>query len=475
MSYLTRRDGRYSYRRRFPTEVAELIGRTEYRKALGTADRSEAARLSRVVSVEFDRICDAALSAPTSPPETPSEPERPSALDVLASLDAVVRSFTLDVVERMHTPGWQKELEWRKQGLEAQAAGLMPPGVQMHPVTARAALRALQSVLDGNPLPVHAEPVKTPARIEITHESPAGTCTADQFENVLSEYCEGVSSGRAKKVRSLSSKVLVWPSEQTAQMQRVMQFCTDKLAGGGKASSVHSDAYGLLSVLRRIPGWSGLSLPKAGATAKAVRSGAGMNKEQREPIPLDRMLALHAEIKSKTPAHYPAAVLLARYGLRPSELLQEGPDALAYRTDIMGKKELVFKAALSGGKNASSRRDLPVATEDEPLFKTVLSNLGLDAGASKAQRDKRIRQRVRSISRVFSRVLGEDSGLSLYSQRHTCADLLRAVGATTDEVGGILGHTPAGAKATSIYGGSQPLDRPRELLSKVRALIPDQS
>ncbi|MNG29494.1 hypothetical protein D3C84_1149280 [compost metagenome] len=88
------------------------------------------------------------------------------------------------------------------------------------------------------------------------------------------------------------------------------------------------------------------------------------------------------------------------------------------------------------------------------------------------QRDRRIRQRVRNVSRVFNRLLGEGDGLSLYSQRHTCADLLRAVGATAEEVGGVLGHTAAGAKATSIYGGSQPLDRPRELLEKVRVLIP---
>ena len=38
MSYLTRRDGRYSYRRRFPADVADVVGRVEYRKALGTAD-----------------------------------------------------------------------------------------------------------------------------------------------------------------------------------------------------------------------------------------------------------------------------------------------------------------------------------------------------------------------------------------------------------------------------------------------------
>ncbi|UQW69287.1 DUF6538 domain-containing protein [Pseudomonas avellanae] len=144
MSYLTRRDGRYSYRRRFPADVAEVVGRTEYRRALGTADRSEALRLAHVVSVEFDRICDAALSAPESTPEAvPTQ----SATDVLGNLDAVVRSITLDVVDRMQRPGWQAEIEWKKQALDAHAQGQMPPGVQMHPVTARAALRALDSVL----------------------------------------------------------------------------------------------------------------------------------------------------------------------------------------------------------------------------------------------------------------------------------------------------------------------------------------
>lgn len=470
MSYLTRRDGRYSYRRRFPADVAEVVGRTEYRRALGTADRSEALKLAHVVSVEFDRICDAALSAPESTPEAvPTQ----SATDVLGNLDAVVRSITLDVVDRMQRPGWQAEIGWKKQALDAHAQGQMPPGVQMHPVTARAALRALDSVLDGNPVPLHSDDRATPVRASTAPDSPVGTCTAKMYEHVLDEYCEGVSKGRADKVRSLSRKVLKWPSTQEQQVQSLMQYCTEKLAGGGKPTSVHSDAYSLLAVLKRIPGWAGMVLPKAGAVAKAVRSGAGMSKDQRQPIPLKQMLTLHLQIKGSTPVHYPAVVLLARYALRPSELLQEGPEALTYRVDVLGKRELVFKAALSGGKNAASRRDLPVHPDDESLFRAVLSGLNMPAGATPTERDKRVRQRVKSLSRVFTRALGEDSGLSLYSQRHTCADLLRAVGATTDEVGGILGHTPAGAKATSIYGGTQPLDKPRELLAKVREHIPD--
>lgn len=475
MSYITRRDGRYSYRRRFPADVAEVVGRVEFRKALGTADRSEALKLAHIVSVEFDRICDEALAAPADPtlPDTETAAEQTqaqSAADVLNNLNAVVRGFRLNITERMQSSGWQAELGWRRANLDALANGTVLPGLDVHPVQARAMRRALDDTMAGKPprfdAPAPGGAAPAPAAL------PSDAVTEAVFQSVLDEYCEGVGKGRADKVRSLSRKVLTWPSTQDQQTQSLMQFCTEKLASGGKASSVHSDAYCLLSVLRRVPGWAGMALPKAGAVAKAVRSGAGMSKDQRLPIPLALMLDIHAKIKATTPAHYPAVVLLARYALRPSELLQEGLRALGHRSDVMGNTELVFKAALSGGKNAASRRDLPVHADDEPLFRAVLSGLGLPSGASPAELDTRARQRVRSLSRVFSRALGEAPGMSLYSQRHTCADLLRKVGATTDEVGGILGHTPAGAKATSIYGGSQPLDRPRELLDKVRALIP---
>ena len=474
MSYLTRRDGRYSYRRRFPADVAEVVGRVEYRKALGTADRSEALKLAHIVSVEFDRICDEALAVPDPAPHTETstvKTQAQAAAEVLNNLNAVVRGFTLNITERMQSSGWQAELGWRRANLDALANGTVLPGLDVHPVEARAMLRALDDTLAGNP-PRFDTPAPGGAAAPTSAAPSSHTVTAAAFQTVLDEYCEGVSKGRADKVKSLSRKVLTWPSTQDKQIQSLMQFCTEKLADGGKPSSVHSDAYCLLSVLRRVPGWAGMALPKAGAVAKAVRSGAGMSKDQRLPIPLAQMLEIHAKIKTTAPAHYPAVVLLARYALRPSELLQEGPRALGHRSDVMGNSQLVFKAAMSGGKNAASRRDLPVHAEDEPLFHAVLSGLGLPSGASSAELDKRARQRVRSLSRVFSLALGEAPGMSLYSQRHTCADLLREVGATTDEVGGILGHTPAGAKATSIYGGSQPLTRPRELLEKVRALIP---
>ena len=475
MSYLARRDGRYSYRRRFPTDVAALIGRNEYRKALGTADRSEALRLSHAVSVEFDRICDEAVAA-LAGPQPSTEPaavksQAPTAAEVLGNLDAMVRGFTLNITERMQSSGWQSELEWRRASLEAHANGTVLPGLDLHPVTARTLLRALDDTLAGNPprFDVPAPGGAAPAAAAV----PSDTVTEAVFQTVLDDYYEGVGPSRVSKLKSLTRRVLAWPSTPAEQLERVMQYCAERLEAGGKTTSVHGDAAALITVLRRVPGWQSIALPRTGATARAVRSGGGMNVNQRDSIPLERMLNLHTEMKRQVPVHHSTVVLLARYGLRPGELLQEGPEALGYRVDILGNRELVFKAALSGGKNAAARRDVPVHADDAGMFREVLAGLEIAADATPVQRDRRIRQRVRNVSRVFNRLLGEGDGLSLYSQRHTCADLLRAVGATAEEVGGVLGHTAAGAKATSIYGGSQPLTRPRELLSKVRELIPD--
>lgn len=475
MSYLTRRDGRYSYRRRFPAEVAQIIGRVEYRKALGTADRGEALRLAHFVSVEFDRICSEALESPvdTALPITETT-QAQTAAEVLNNLNAVVRGFTVNITERMQSSGWQSELKWRRANLEALANGTVLPGLDIHPVTALAMRKALDDTLAGNPPRFDSAPLEPAEKaVPAATSAAAGTVTEVEFQAVLDDYCEGVGPSRVSKMRSLTRRVLAWPGTQAEQLDRVMLYCAERLDAGGKATSVHGDAAGLVTVLRRVPGWQSIALPKAGAVARAVRSGGGMNVNQRSSIPLERMLSIHAEVKRQVPVHHATVVLLARYGLRPGELLQEGPEALGYRVDILGNRELVFKAALSGGKNAASRRDLPVHADDAPLFRAVLLGLGLSADATPVERDRRVRRRVQNASGVFRRLLGGEEGLSLYSQRHTLADLLRAVGATTDEVGAILGHTPAGSKATSIYGGSQPLDRPRELLAKVRELIPD--
>jgi hypothetical protein len=101
--YLIRRNGRYSYRRRYPNEVAAVLKRAEFVKALGTADPKEAARLARAVSVQFDNECEKALRELVETPSTGSEVEiatdsRPSnaevAKDVLGRLPGIIRQMT---------------------------------------------------------------------------------------------------------------------------------------------------------------------------------------------------------------------------------------------------------------------------------------------------------------------------------------------------------------------------------------------
>jgi integrase len=54
--HVIKRGSRYYYRRRVPTDLIELYGKSEIQRALGTSDRREAERNARRVAVEFDSI-----------------------------------------------------------------------------------------------------------------------------------------------------------------------------------------------------------------------------------------------------------------------------------------------------------------------------------------------------------------------------------------------------------------------------------
>lgn len=483
MSYVIRRDARYFYRRRFPVDVAAIVGRAEFRKALGTADRKEADRLARQVSVEFDRVCLEALNqhageAARAAIDPHAEPaQRVTADRIIERLQAVVEQATRSVIEALEpsqrlTPTWAAELEWRKEAWLAVAKGHHPDATKYSPLEAMAAYRALEALGRGE-IPALGQPTNAPDIPAAS--SPVGFAanatsqdkrTAAEFGEALNGYCSRVSEGRAGIVRSLAAKVLRWPATPEEQVQRIMQFAEEKLAAGRKASSVHNQAAGLITVLRELPGWERIALPRNGAVARLVRQGGQLQADARDSMPLavvrDVLQAFDARGDEVDAA---AARLLVGYGLRPIELLQEGPKALAVREDILHNKELVFHAGLSGAKNSASRRSLPVHADDAEMFRLVLS----DRGGADA---KRARARVKRLSDAMRIALrGKAGKLSLYSLRHTCADLLRAAGATPDEVGGVLGHTAKGSKATSIYGGKAPLHRPRALLAQVRELL----
>ena len=356
-----------------------------------------------------------------------------------------------------------------RTGLQAVIDGRLHGVEPIHPLEARAALAAVEAIEAGQPLNMQAM-VQPTAPVPAQQPDGLQRVTKAEFAEVLEEYCRrGITAKRQQQVRRLSAEVFGWPSTPAEQVERILAHCQQKLQEGTKPASLSTSTSAMLAVLRCIPGWDSIKLPKTNTTARAVRAGAGADVESRDPVPLSDLQSALVDLKNTgKPTDYAAALLLARYGLRPSELLREGMPALAMRTDIMGSEELVFQAGLTSRKNASSRRDLPVHAADAPLFKLVLSDLSLPANASPAQREARTIQRVRRLHDQTKRRLPK--GLTLYSIRHTCADLLRHCGASESEVGDILGHSQ-GNQITSAYGGKAVLQRRRELLEGVRALI----
>jgi integrase len=471
MSHIIRKDGRYVYRRRFPADVVGIVGRSEFRKALGTADRTEAVKLARRVSVEFDRICDEALRGKSDGSAQPASEQRSPAQDaaaILSQLQAVVEQAQRSAIEAVHpaqrvSATWRSELAWRKEALQAIADGSHPGAQDYNPLEAMAALRALERLERGEVPRSPAQVVEAVALTEQPIRSSAGRTTAKQFADALDGYCSRVSSGRGTIIRRLAAQVLTWPATPDEQVQRILSYAEQKLAAGGKATSVHTQAAGLITVLREMPGWEGVKLPRNDATARAVRKGGQLQRDARDAMPVAVVRKVLAKLDERSDkVNTVAARLLVTYGLRPLELMQEGPEALRERTDIFDKTELVFEAGLSGAKNSASRRSLPVHADDVPLFKLVLNARGKEGEAT-------ARARIRRLSAAVRKILEDEPGnMTLYSLRHTCADLLRAAGATKEEVGGVLGHTASGSKATSVYGGKAELDRPRELLARVR-------
>lgn len=487
--HLMKRDGRFIYRRRFPVEVASIVGRTEFRKALGTSDRKEALQLARVVSVDFDRTCAEALAQSADGGATGAlqalggDAPAVTAERILERLRGVVEQATRSVIEALEpsqrlTPTWAAELEWRKEAWLAVAKGQHPDATKYSPLEAMAVYRSLEALERGEvptlgqpstPEPANTAPSIAPVPEQSAPAIPAqwarhGQTTAAEFQRTLDKYLAQATPRRGQQVQTLCRDALRWPATPAEQVQSILDYGQRRLEQGMKASSLNTSTNAILAVLRCMPGWEGIKLPKLDATAKTIRSGAGARKDARQPIPVAMLKACIQNMQDTSPEVDCAALLiLARYGLRPSELLREGPEALAVREDIMGGKELVFQAGLSGRKTDASRRDLPVHDDDARLFRLVLAERGEPADLA-----RRTEQRVRRLHDLLGRRL--PAGYTLYGVRHTVADLMRHAGATEHEAGAILGHVGK-QSMTSIYGGKSALKAQRELLDKVRQLL----
>jgi len=432
--YLIRRNGRYSYRRRYPSEVAEVIGKMEFVKALGTADRTEAARLARQVSVRFDNECEIALrtlaETPAEPSESTDEKTPPASnadvtQSVLARLPGIIRTATEFVIaEQAQNTRWKHIVSLQRRALEAHIAGEMPVSIAMHPLEARTALKAIDAAARGEPMKLSPRAVDSSEAARSPMPEPrAATATPQMLhlaglELALAEYAHGKSHRRKMLAHRQAVRVLRLPCTNQQALTAISDWCRDALAAGKKPSSVWTEASAVIALLKYVPGWHEFTVPKVGEL-KRLRGAGAARRDARAPMPVP---TLHRVLRS-LPEHLPrdgeywhAVVLVcALYGLRPGELLRCGSESLQERETVFGDKQLIFRVGLHGAKNSSSERDLPVPAELRSLFQLALSRKPCNPETAKTRVDR--------INVFVRKAQGEVAAAhSMYSVRHLFAD-----------------------------------------------------
>lgn len=473
--FVNRRNGRYSYRRRYPKDIAESIGRIEFTKALGTSDPKEAARLARLVSVEFDRICKEARAQSTSQVDNPSPSTSPIKTDaelaasLVDSIPQIMLAITQSVLANQvkNPDGTQADIEWRRKAALDHLEGRIPWGYARPPMQVHAMLKALDLIDAGTP---YGFPVPTSSTIPTSDRGKADTeaptiLTQEVLDAAIQEYSHGKSHRRVELAKRCIRKCIRLPCNQTEARDGITNWCTSELSKKSE-SSVATEVTAVISLLKFVSGWHDFSLPKYQGL-KQLRGANRARKSAKSPVPVPLLQKAIKELPPHLPrggGHWHAALILcAIYGFRPGELLQSGEESLINRKDTMGKSELVFRVGIDGAKNEASKRDVPVLAELEPLFR-----LATRPGSSKSETT---RTRVERLNRLFSKALGkQEEKISLYSIRHTFADVARNCGYSDTEFGPIMGHQP-NRSITSIYGGNYALDKQREILSKVQATI----
>lgn len=476
--HIFRRTGRYYYRRRYPAAVAAIIGKSEFVKALGTADPAEAARLSRQVGVKFDAACaDALLRLVKTAPETSPPPNRPEdiandkdvAKRVLDGLPEIIARITNSVIaeQALNKDGWAYTVDWQRRALQAHVDGQMPANIAMHPLEARTALDALEAAARGEPLSYCQDANNSShngqSRAATPTSAPMGQLDAKLFRAAHADYAIGKSTRRAAMAERLASRMLSFPCDRTAAVASISKWCHDELSKDKSPSSVRTEASAVVALLKYVPGWHDFDLPKVGLLKKL--KGAGRARaDARAPMSLAQ---LHDVLRA-LPRHLPrnggywhaTLLLCALYGFRPGELLQAGQEALQERTDVFDGVSLVFQVGLNGAKNSASKRALPVPHELRPLFELALSTGSCNSETA--------RTRVERLNQLTKKALGaQKAELSLYSVRHLFADVARSCNYTEEQFGPVMGHSKS-ASITRVYGGKAPLDFQAEVLMAVR-------
>lgn len=480
------------FRRRYPVDVAKLVGKTMHIQSLRTANRREAEKLCRAVSVQFDAICaKARLEHKFQEEKRQAEPLMAQRAEsklvdtvpgsnsqrdpesVLARIPELMRLAAIRVVEEQQRDprGWLDTIQlWKDFYSSALAAPMPSPGPQTA-IEAKACLNGIELAIQGQPVPsaqldVIQQPIVSQLGAGATTETWSALC-----DRALHEYQHKVAPERCKLAKSLLQQLNAGSVVESDIQDSLREWCNARLLKV-QPRTVKGQLDCMVAALR-------CALPKL--TAPVLRELQGVMQPcvgDRQSIPIKIIrAAVHAfrsrALPTKVRRDYGggasqfdaiAVEVLAVLGMRPRELITARPNALVTQVDVLGEEGLFLR--LVCGKNKASEREIPLSDGVREVLPVQQLREMLE------WQDKNTRSIAGAVTSLGTRFKAMTKGYTLYQMRHSWKDLAVHVGVDLELRERLMGHKMPGVSA--VYGSGIPLNKGLDALLSIREIIFDE-
>ena len=276
------------YRRRYPQDVANVLGKAMYMQSLKTAVKRDAERLSRSVSVQFDSIChearskrDLALAGALLPQavEGAGANSSVSADELLAQAPALIRQAASRVIEEQqrNPRDWLYVVKGWQSFYEAMTVGRVPSEAQRPAYEAKAFLHGIELVMQGKPLP--AETLVERQGSE-THPAIAeGESWASVCRRALAKYRDRVGDSRYRVAQRRLSEIRVVSVTLVHVEAGLLHWCQERL-NDVTPRTVKTQLDAMVSALRCV--LPKLQMPRL----KELQGVMQPRVDDREPMPV---------------------------------------------------------------------------------------------------------------------------------------------------------------------------------------------
>lgn len=485
------------YRRRYPVEVAKTLRKgTHMMRSLETANKREAERLSRAVSVQFDTLCEEARREHMFQKEVRqeivqgAEAERVASTvsaagadvqrspeSVLARVPELIRLAATRVVEEQQRDpqGWSDTIRrWKDLYSSALKSPMPSPGPQTA-IEAQACLNGIELAVQGQPIPPEPatqssamqssvqQPILTQAGNESNTETWAALC-----DRALREYQHKVGEQRYKLAVSKLPGVKVRSSSESDIQEGLRDWCNARLQVV-QPRTVKGQLDCMVSALRCV-------MPKL--ITPVLRELKGVMQpsvNDRQSMPIQEIRSAVQAFKNRpAPAKVRkdygggasqfdaiAVEVLAVLGMRPRELLTATSGALIVKTDAFGKQGLYFRVV--DGKNKASERMIPLndGTREVLNIKRLREML--------EWQEKNLRSPHGAVSSLGARFKKMTGSYTQYQMRHSWKDVAVNAGVDSELRERLMGHKVPGVSA--VYGSGIPLAGGLDALLLIRDII----